>query len=176
MKHSFSEYLLRRDEEMAFYVLEQSLQNEGLNVIKGLKGIWNMARGGKYNRDDAKNALNTSNIIANIPDIAAAGKGIFHTIRNLGLSGAMAMGGGGDANYKPPEPTPIVKAYTPPVQQQSDDEDDPASYDIYRSAKGSRVSPTERVAQKFGRAASFADLENKKKRFSMDFIDQMPSA
>lgn len=164
---TFAEYLLNRDEELAFSILEESLQNEGL--MRGLRGIWNIARGGRYNQQDAKSAVNTSNLIANAPEMADAGKGIFDFIRNLGLSAGVAMGGG-DANYKPPEPTPIVKAYNPPVQKSN--EADPFSVDIYRSAKASRED-AQKAARGYAKATAFGNLA--RRHNSLDFIDQTPS-
>jgi hypothetical protein len=190
----FSEYLLKRDEEMAFYVLEQSLQNEGL--LRGIKGIWNMARGGKYNQDDAKSAMNTANVIANMPDIAQAGKGIFDLIRNLGVGAAATFGGGDMQHQAPREPVPMVRAYTPPSVEKGhrrrEDGEDNASYDIFRNAKGARdylkdikgdfmdpdreAEREEMRINRFARAQAFANIDRKRKDFSLDFIDQTPSA
>ena len=159
----FSEYLLNRDEQMAFYVLEQEIQNEYL--LKGLQGIWNIATGKKYNQGDAKSAMNASNLIANVPDVVGAGKGVFDVVRRLALSGAV-LGGGGE--YKVPEPVPVVRNYVPHPHQNDDDIN---SHDIYKGAKAARK---EAEAEGYAKASSFANMDKRRRRL-LGFIDQTPS-
>lgn len=160
----FAEYLLDRDEEMAFYVLEQDLQNEGL--VRGLRGIWNITRGKKYNQQDAKSAMNTSNLIANIPDALGAGRGIMNILRTLALSGASLAGG----DHQPIPTTPVIQA-APSHQYQHGQEDDAKSYDIYRGARAGRDAI--KMAQGYAKMSAFDDA--KRKKGTLDFIDQTPS-
>jgi hypothetical protein len=138
----FSDYVSRRDE----------------GLVQGIKGIWNIVKGGKYSQDDAKSAMNTSNVIANAPDAVNFGGKVLDAIRSAGLTAGVALGGG-DVDYKVPPSVPIIKAYVPLIRK------DPV--DIYRIAKSKREE------ERYAKALAFAKL--KKKNQDLGFIDDTPS-